>query len=203
MPTTFPKSSVSEVTGLVVLLDAHKGSEDIARLADDLDLEIDEILPSVEYAEVLDLLTVDNGRATLTDTGRRFLKATIRGRKSIVRDQLNRTTLFRALMRALESAPDRTLGEEDIVRLIEFTSAPSDEAVQNILNWGRYAELFRYDADERTVRAIRHPPPRQPPGSGKTPPDGRPSRAGGDPPSSPARSSGPAEKSAPLASASA
>ena len=203
MPTIVPKSSVSEVTGLVVLLDAHKGSEDIARLADDLDLEIDEILPSVDYAEVLDLLTVEDGRATLTEAGRRFLKSTIRGRKSIIRDQLSRTTLFRTLLRALESAPERTLGEDDIVRLIELTSAPSNEVIQNILNWGRYAELFRYDADERTVTAIRHLPPRQPPASGKTPPDARPSRGVADPPRAAARPAGPEEKSAPLASANA
>lgn len=164
MPTTYPKCSPSEMTGLLVLLDSHKGSEDVALLADDLDLEIDEILPSLDFAEALDLLKVDDGRATLTETGRRFLSGTIRERKAVVREQLGRTTLFRTLMRALDSTPGHRLTDPELMRLVEFTTAPSDEVVQNIVNWGRYAELFRYDADEHLVVAIRRTtPPRSPP----------------------------------------
>lgn len=181
MPTTYPKCSPSEMTGLLVLLDSHKGSEDVARLADDLDLEIDEILPSLDFAEALDMVKVDDGRATLTDVGRRFLAGTIRGRKATVREQLGRTTLFRTLMRALDSAPGRQLTDPDLMRLIEFTTAPSDEIVQNIVNWGRYAELFRYDADEHRLVAVRRTtPPRSPPSA-----SGRPTTPGtGSPPMS-------------------
>ena len=150
--------------GLLVLLNSHKGSEDVALLADDLDLEIDEILPSLDFAEALDLVKVDDGRATLTETGRRFLAGTIRERKAIVRDQLRRTTLFRTLMRTLENAPGHRLTDPELMRLVEFTTAPSDDIVQNIVNWGRYAELFRYDADEHLVVAVRRQnPPRSPP----------------------------------------
>jgi len=164
VPTTYPKCSPSELTGLLVLLDSHKGDEDVARLADDLDLEIDEILPSLDFAEALDFVQVTDGRSTLTDTGRRFLAGTIRERKAVVRDQLRRTTLFRTLMRALESAPEHRLTDSELLRLVEFTTAPSDEVVQNIVNWGRYAELFRYDADDHLVVAIRRTtPPRAPP----------------------------------------
>ncbi len=170
MPTTYPKCSPSEMTGLLVLLDSHKGDEDVARLADDLDLEIDEILPSLDYAEVLGFVQVDDGRATLTDTGRRLLAGTIRERKAVVREQLRRTTLFRTLMRALENSPEHRLTDAQLMRLVEFTTAPSDEVVQNIVNWGRYAELFRYDSDDHLVVAIRRSaPPRSPPTAASSP----------------------------------
>ncbi len=170
MPTTYPKCSPSEMTGLLVLLDSHKGDEDVARLADDLDLEIDEILPSLDYAEVLGFVQVDDGRATLTDTGRRLLAGTIRERKAVVREQLRRTTLFRTLMRALENSPEHRLTDAQLMRLVEFTTAPSDEVVQNIVNWGRYAELFRYDSDDHLVVATRRPsPPRSPPTAANSP----------------------------------
>lgn len=165
MPTTFPKASPTEMMGLLVLLNEHKGTEDVARLADDLDLEIDEILPSVEYAEALGLLRVVDGQASFTDTGRRLLSATIRERKTILRDQLKKTTLFKTILRALDSAPEGRLTEEDVQRLLAFTTAPSDSYVLNIINWGRFAELFRYDADERALIAIRpRSAPRTPPG---------------------------------------
>jgi NitT/TauT family transport system ATP-binding protein len=165
VPTTYPKCSPNEVTGLLVLLKDHKGSEDVALLADDLDLEIDEILPALEYAEVLQLLRVSDGRATLTEVGTQLLAGSIRERKTQLRDQLKKTTLYKALLRALESSPEHRLTEEEVNRLIAFTTAPADEYVQNIINWGRYTELFRYDADQRVLLPVRSRAGRQPPGS--------------------------------------
>jgi len=159
------------LTGLLVLLNDHKGSEDVARLADDLDLEIDEILPSLEYAEVLQLVKVNDGRATLTDLGRSVLAGSIRDRKVQLREQLKRTTLFKALLRALDSSPEHRLTEDEVNRLIAFTTAPGDEYVQNIINWGRYTELFRYDSDQRVLLPI-HPRAGRAGGTSGRPPAG-------------------------------
>jgi hypothetical protein len=166
--TSYPKCSPTEMMGLLVLLNSHKGAEDIARLADDLDLEIDEILPAVDYAEVLQLVKVSDGRATLADLGKKFL-----------RYQLARTTLFRTLLRALDRAPERQLSDEELGSIVSLAQAPLEDAVQNIVNWGRYAELFRYDSDEHRLTAIRHPPgktgggTRPPPPSSPSEPKGR------------------------------
>ena len=151
MPTTFPKCNPTEMMGLLVLLNSHKGSEDVALLADDLDLEIDEIFPSLEFAEVLQLVEVKDGRATFTDLGKKLMSGSIRDRKSIIREQLRKTTLFRTLLRALENAPEHFLSEEDLAQIVSFTSVPADEAVQSIVTWGRYADLFRYDSEEQRL----------------------------------------------------
>jgi len=189
VPTSYPKSSPTEVMGLLVLLNQHKGSEDVALLADDLDLEIDEILPSLDYAEVLGLVKVTDGRATFTDLGRRMVGSTIRERKAILRDQLRRTTLFKTLLRALESSPERCLTDDQLAQIVSFAAASGDDALQNIVNWGRYAELFRYDsAERRLVAAVRPAPARSgasterppPPGAGVNPsPSGSRSRTSG------------------------
>jgi NitT/TauT family transport system ATP-binding protein len=155
MPTVFPKCSPSEMTGLLVLLNDHKGSEDVALLARDLDLEIDEIFPAVEFAELLQFVKVKDGRATLTENGTKLLSLSIRDRKPLLREQLKRTTLFKALVRALDSSPEKMLTEDEVVRLIDFTTAPADEYVQNIINWGRHTELFRYDSDRRVLLPAR------------------------------------------------
>ncbi len=199
MPTAYPKASPTEMMGLLVLLNSHKGAEDVALLADDLDLEIDEILPSLEFAEVLDLVKVSDGRVVFTDLGKRLAGGTIRERKSILRDQLKRTTLFRTLLRALESAPEHCLSDEELGQIISLTTAPAEEAVQNIINWGRYAELFRYDADERELRLVKGramgkgstPPPASPPAT----PPGNPKRGAVRGESSPASSHHPADES--------
>lgn len=182
MPTTYPKCSPTEMMGLLVLLDSHKGTDDVARLADDLDLEIDEILPALDFAEALGFVKVDDGQASLTDSGRRLLSGSIRERKAIIREQLNRTTLFRTLTRALDNAPGRRLADDELARLVEFTTTPSEEVVQNIINWGRYADLLRYDSEEHAVVAVRRASPPKPPStSGRSPPQ---------PPSAPRKEEG-------------
>ncbi len=170
MPTTYPKCSPTEMQGLLVLLNTHKGSEDVARLADDLDLEIDEILPSLDFASALGLVRVSDGNASFTELGKRYISSTIRDRKSILREQLKRTTLFKALLRALDSAPDHRLTDEQLAQLFSLTPAPADASVQNIVNWGRYAELIRYDADEHVLVAVRHAPAAAKPPTGSRPP---------------------------------
>jgi NitT/TauT family transport system ATP-binding protein len=149
--TTYPKCSPTEMLGLLVLLNDHKGSEDVALLADDLDLEIDEIFPALEYAEVLQFVKVSDGRASFTDLGKKLVTASIRDRKTIVREQLKKTPLFRTILRALEAAPDHRLTDEEFGHIISFTTAKADGAEQNIVNWGRYADLLRYDSDAHAV----------------------------------------------------
>lgn len=180
MPTPYPKCSPTEMMGLLVLLNSHSGSEDIARLAQDLDLEIDEILPAIDFGQVLGFLEVADGQAKLTPSGKTLLAGSIRARKGIVREQLERTTLYKALLRALESAPEHRLTEEQVNGLIAFTTAPSDALTQNIINWGRYAEMFRYDPDEHLLLPVqpkaprsgggRRSPPITPSGGPRTPP---------------------------------
>jgi hypothetical protein len=192
VPTAYPKCSPTEMMGLLVLLNDHKGSEDVARLADDLDLEIDEILPSLDFAEVLGFVRVTDGRASFTEIGRKLLSISILQRKTLLREQLRKTTLFKTLLRALEGSPERRLSEEEVHRILAFTTAAADALAQNIINWGRYAELFRYDSDEhvllparsRTTARSAPPAPRSPPGSttmASAGDDPRPSRRS-DPP---------------------
>jgi NitT/TauT family transport system ATP-binding protein len=178
MPTTYPKSTPTEMMGLLVLLKDHHGEEDLARLADDLDLEIDEILPATDFAEALQLVNVTEGRLKFTETGLKLANASIRERKTILREQLLGTTLFRTLVRALEAAPEEKLSDEEVGRLISFVVAPADEAALNIINWGRYAELFRYDPEAHALTLVRHRPPKSTNTAGRTPPPAGPASTG-------------------------
>ena len=157
VPTAYPKAGPTRMIGLLMLLNSHKGSEDVALLAEDLDLEVDGVLPSLESAEVLQLIKVAGGKASLTELGERLVRGTIRERKAIVRDQLKRTTLFRTLLRALEKAPNQCLSDKELSHIVAFSTA-ADEAVPSIVNWGRYANLFRYDADRRRLVMVRRSP---------------------------------------------
>jgi hypothetical protein len=202
VPTSFPKCSPTEMLGLLVLLENHHGSEDVALLADDLDLEIDEIFPALEYAEILQLVKVSDGRATFTDLGKRLLAGTIRSRKAILREQLRRTTLFKTLVRALEGAPGHRLSDQELAQIVSLTTPPSEETVQNIVNWGRYADLFRYDADAHRLLAAKAPAAPKG-GAGRSPPASPPNDTPGATPSKRAPPSPPESPGAQIARASA
>ncbi|MGA7923163.1 MAG: hypothetical protein WCA77_04230, partial [Thermoplasmata archaeon] len=57
----------------------------------------------------------------------------------------------------IERSPDHQVTEDELVRLIAFTTAPADEAVQNIINWGRFTGLLRYDSESHLVTGVRSP----------------------------------------------
>ncbi len=197
MATTYPKCSPTEMLGLLVLLEGHKGSEDVALLADDLDLEIDEIFPALEYAELLQFVKVTDGRATFTDLGKKLVAASIRERKTLVREQLRKTPLFRTILRALEASPEHRLNDDEFGQIISLTTARADGGEQNIVNWGRYADLFRYDADSRAILPARRAT--GPKGGGRSPPPSSGLAGGpapGRPKSAPPPESGPGTASA-------
>ncbi|MBX8637956.1 MAG: AAA-associated domain-containing protein [Thermoplasmata archaeon] len=64
-----PHAGVSEIIGLLEAINDFSGSVDASVLADDFDLEIDEIYPAIESAELLGLISTPEGDVKLTDVG--------------------------------------------------------------------------------------------------------------------------------------
>jgi NitT/TauT family transport system ATP-binding protein len=137
--------------GLLVLLKDHGGAEDLALLADDLELELDEILPSVEFAEALGFLAVSEGRAVMTEPGKALLSGTIKTRRSQLRERLQTLKLFSQILKSLESSPGHRLTGDMVFEIVSRISLPSDDAVKNVINWGRFTNLFHYDAEENVL----------------------------------------------------
>ncbi len=59
--------------GLLEVLEDFKGRVDIAKVADDLMLELDDLLPAVDAAELLVFLKIDSGDLILIEEGKKFL----------------------------------------------------------------------------------------------------------------------------------
>ena len=158
MPLRFPMSTTGEIFGLLEILNDYGGDEDIARLADDFDLELDEILPSALAAEVLGLAVIDEGGMKLTPVGRELLESGIQQRKEIFRNQLLKNETFSALLRELEAHGGR-IGKVAMLKLFatKFKAANSREWLKVVINWGRYAELLGYDHGREEIYRMEHP----------------------------------------------
>jgi NitT/TauT family transport system ATP-binding protein len=137
---------------LLELLIDKGGRDDIYRLADDLAFEIDDLLPIVDAAQLLGFLKIEEGDATITETGTEFANSEILRQKELFRDAaVEHVLLLRQIRRALEAKSDHTVPEEFFLDMLDeqFSDDESQRQIETAVNWGRYAELFDFDAGRR------------------------------------------------------
>jgi len=144
-----PHARPGGIAGLLELMVDHSGKADIYRLADDLAFEVDDLLPIVDAASLLGFLTVTEGDATLTPSGAEYANAEILRQKEIFREAaVENVLLLRQIMRALEAKSDGSVPEEFFHDMLDeqFSEEETLRQLETAINWGRYAELFDFDA---------------------------------------------------------
>ncbi|MFI5776285.1 nitrate/sulfonate/bicarbonate ABC transporter ATP-binding protein [Nocardia sp. NPDC051570] len=154
--TPLPDASVGGLAGLVELVYASGGRADLPEIADELNFEIDDLLPLVDAAALLGLLTVESGDVTLTQTGTRFTTADIQESKKIFAEQArHRAPLVRTICKGLAGSADGSLRSSFFLDLLRRGFGPDDARRQLdiAIDWGRYAELYDYDADDDQITA--------------------------------------------------
>jgi NitT/TauT family transport system ATP-binding protein len=147
-----PHARPGGVAGLLELLIDKNGRDDIYRLADDLAFEIDDLLPIVDAAQLLGFLKVEEGDASITDLGAEYANSEILRQKEIFRDAaIDNVLLLRQIRRALDAKSDHTVPEEFFLDMLEeqFSSEESERQIETAVTWGRYGEIFDFDAARR------------------------------------------------------
>jgi NitT/TauT family transport system ATP-binding protein len=149
---TLPHARPGGIAGLLELLIDHNGKDDIYRLADDLAFEIDDLLPIVDAAQLLDFLRIEEGDAAITPAGREYAESEILRQKLLFREAaVEHVLLLRQITRALENKSDHTVPEEFFLDMLDeqFSEEETQRQLETAISWGRYAELFDFDAGRR------------------------------------------------------
>ncbi|AFL87757.1 ABC-type nitrate/sulfonate/bicarbonate transport system, ATPase component [Terriglobus roseus DSM 18391] len=147
-----PHARPGGIAGLLELMVDHGGKADIYRLADDLAFEVDDLLPIVDASSLLGFLQITEGDAALTSIGSEFANAEILRQKEIFRAAaVENVLLLRQIVRALEAKSDGTVPEEFFHDMLDeqFSEEETLRQLETAINWGRYAELFDFDAQRR------------------------------------------------------
>ncbi len=147
-----PHARPGGIAGLLELLIDRGGRDDIYRLADELSFEIDDLLPIVDAAQLLGFLKVEEGDAAITAPGREFAESEILAQKEVFRKSaLEHVLLLRQITRALSTKNDHTVPEEFFLDMLDeqFSQEETLKQLETAVNWGRYAELFDFDASRR------------------------------------------------------
>jgi NitT/TauT family transport system ATP-binding protein len=148
-PIMLPHTRPGGMAGLLEIVADQGGRVDLHRLADDLSLEVDALLPTVDTAVLLGMLRVEEGDAIITPEGQEFARADIQNRKHIFRKTaLAHVPLLRQMEQSLKAKSDRTLPDEFFRDLLDehFSEDEARRQLETAIQWGRYAEIFDYDA---------------------------------------------------------
>ncbi|RDD53628.1 MAG: hypothetical protein BA066_03415 [Candidatus Korarchaeota archaeon NZ13-K] len=147
--------SYSRVLGLLRLLRDLGGEADVARISEETGMHADEILPLLEFLEMIGLISVDEGDAKLTESGIDFLGLSHSERGSYIRSKLMHLEVFSEVMRRLKERGG--LRKEEVMRIIASSGGfchqgDLEEAFNCLIYWGVCSGLIEYDREERLVR---------------------------------------------------
>ncbi len=148
-----PDVEIGEIIGMIEYLNEEGGKTDIYEIADDLNLEIDDLVPIIKAAEFLGFAKVDNGDLILLDVGKALVKGDENKRKIIFKKALKKLPVFKRLISILLENPEHTIDKSDLQELLK-QEMPEEEAkvtLRGLVNFGRYAELIGYNPEDKEV----------------------------------------------------
>ena len=142
-----PAVSMARLFALLEVVDRTVGPDDVYRLGQALRLDLDELLPLLEAARLLDWVVVAAGDYDLTPEGRRVARAGSRERQRLLRARALHLPLIAMIARAFEHRGHVSRQTIAAALPARFGVAEVERQIDTAVDWGRQAEVFDYDAD--------------------------------------------------------
>ena len=150
-----PPVSLGAVVDLLTLVPELEGIS-VAELADELVLELDDLLPILDAGELLELMAVDGARLGLSPVGRALAEASEEEQQRLLRSQLLlHVPLVRRLQEALEASPKAEVEGDFVLDLLseQFTQPEAEAMFETLVSWIRACGLLRYSREQDRFRA--------------------------------------------------
>ncbi len=150
-----PHARPGSIAGLLELLLDRDGKEDLYRIADDLRMEVDDLLPIVEATTLLGFAKADKGDVEVTPEGKAVAEADIGSRRHLFRDAaLAHVALLQQMHSALMNKSDHSMPADFFRDVLEehFSDQEVVKQMETALTWGRYGEIVRYDSETDKVQ---------------------------------------------------
>ena len=162
VPQALPHARPGGITGLLELLLDRGGAEDLYHVAEDLHLEVDDLLPIVEASTLLHFARAQEGDVEITPEGKAFAEADIETQKRLFHDAaLAHAPLLQQIRKTLESKSDGSMPLQFFHDLLDehFSEEDTQKQIETALIWGRYGEIFSYDPETDRLHLHRAPQP--------------------------------------------
>ena len=157
MPPRFPPlphARAGGISGLLELVVDRGGKEDIPRLAEHLLLGVDDLFPIIDAAVILGFARVEQGDLLVTPVGREFAETDILHAKEIFRQQaLAHVPIVATIYQTLQQKDDHEMRADFFLDILDeyYSANEAMRQFETAVDWGRYAELFEYEASERRL----------------------------------------------------
>jgi len=141
-----PHARVGGIAGLLELLQDRGGKEDLYRLAEDLIMDAEDLLPIIEASVLLGFATLKEGDVEITAEGTHFAEADILSRKILFRQaSLKHVVILQQIDSVLHAKNDHSISDE------HFSQDEVERQFETAMNWGRYAEIFDFDRESHRL----------------------------------------------------
>ena len=145
-----PHARVGGIAGFMELLHDRGGREDLFRLAEELVMDVQDLLPILESCVLLGFALLKEGDVQITPAGVRFADADIQQRKILFREAaLQHVMILKQIESILKRKSDHSINDEFFHDILDeyFAEDEVQRQFETALNWGRYAEIFDYDRE--------------------------------------------------------
>ncbi|MFZ0956241.1 MAG: nitrate/sulfonate/bicarbonate ABC transporter ATP-binding protein [Candidatus Sulfotelmatobacter sp.] len=145
-----PHARVGGIAGLIELLRDRGGREDLFRLAEELVMDVEDLLPILEACVLLGFARLKEGDVRLSKAGEAFADADIQTRKVLFREAaLEHVTILKQIDSILKRKNDHAMADEFFNDILDehFAEEEVQRQFETATNWGRYAEIFDYDRE--------------------------------------------------------
>lgn len=148
-----------QVISLVEITGGIGGKVDVPKLADELGADIAVLLPILDAAEMLGLVTTEKADVHLTDLGLKFQKV-MKNKLKLIRDRIAAVEPFRtALELGSKGKPVSASGVADALGEMglrwHYNPELNEELVRTLLiHWSIYAGLLSYDGKSDKFRKV-------------------------------------------------
>jgi NitT/TauT family transport system ATP-binding protein len=157
MPPRFPPlphARAGSISGLLGLVVERGGKEDMPRLAERLNLGVDDLFPIIDAAVLLGFARVEQGDLLVTPVGRAFAEADILHAKELFREQvLVHVPMVATIYQTLQQKDNHEMRADFFLGILEeyYSAKEAMRQFETAVDWGRYAELFAYEANEQRL----------------------------------------------------
>jgi NitT/TauT family transport system ATP-binding protein len=146
-----PHVRVGTISGLVELIVDMGTNQEVPRLAERLALPVDDFLTILDAAVLLGFAAVRENCVDVTPIGRDFATTTILRSKDLFRQQvLANVPIVATITKTLAEKENKSMRADFFLDLLDeyYPAAEAQLQFTTAVEWGRYAELFEYDAAE-------------------------------------------------------
>jgi NitT/TauT family transport system ATP-binding protein len=151
-----PHARAGGISGLLEIVDDHGGKEHLPKLAESLRLKVDDLLPVVDASSLLGFATVEQGDVIITKIGKEFATADIPRSQAVFKERLLKCVPFvSTVVEAIRQKRNGRIKKEFLLDILDdhFSAPEAENQFETLVDWGRYAHLFDYDADEERLYA--------------------------------------------------